>query len=249
MGRDLQPIDWTTYLTMHRAHREQALACADALLAGEVPADALPGWRIDPATVLMQLTQTPPQVDGVALFAQLAEPDALPTGSGSRLAEQHHRALLKRCTDSLPQTPRNSIAWGVSRLRWLGPRIEHHQRTAWQSPEAESPEKDARTAAMWAAWASGNPWGLREDWESLFLTAATRSFRAVGQARNIPAGAMDQALADLREAFFYRMLMPDSEGVPGWAWLAVRVLEGAGKAPLTTLVGAVSYTHLRAHET
>lgn len=112
-------------------------------------------------------------------------------------------------------------------LEHLGQQIEARERRAWAEEEHLADALDGRARDLWGAWLAGHPWEARAGWEELYLAPAERTFRAICLARELPAEVRGRVVSDLREAFFYA-LVGGQGPFPGWAELAVRVLETAG---------------------
>lgn len=146
-------------------------------------------------------------------------------------------------TGELPGTPENRLAWALERLHFLGNRVEERERLAWEGPWWHRPE-DGDAAACWAGW-MGGAWDQRRVFEGLYLEHAERAFRSVLVARRVPSSAAHRAIEGLRESFFYRLMMPDDDGVPGWAELAARTLETAEGGPMEPLVAVLGGSQRR----
>lgn len=221
-------MPWPDFVAAREARRARALHGADALVAGHHT--DLPGWRIArPEIVLATLAERPPTPPPEALWAALAEPGDLPD-PGDRVvaARLHRRWLRERARGEVAPTRRHRLAWALYELDALAEEVTLRERDAWAAVvHTSSAEEDAASAALWAGWFTGDPWSGRSRWEALYLPAATRSFAAVCAAREVPAAVRERALSDLREGFHYRLLGA-GDAPPGWAELAVRVLETAG---------------------
>ncbi|MEZ4316880.1 MAG: hypothetical protein R3F61_05240 [Myxococcota bacterium] len=192
----------------HAAFRSWSFAAHPALLA--VAARAL-----DAAS---------PAPSGPALALALAPtPAGLPDTRATR--RTHERGLVdSRALAPLDDTPANGRAWQVAELDRLGREVEDRERRSWRRSWPQDPARDAGAAEVWAALFSGNPWGLRERCEALWLGPAMRSFAGVLTARELPMDVRASVLDDLREAFFYRLL-GDRTSTPGWLEIAARVVE------------------------
>jgi len=160
-----------------------------------------------------------------------------PTPLGPELSATRrvHESSLTRL-EPVPNDSAHRAAWRIAELDRLGREIEDRERRSWVREWPVDATRDADAAEVWAALFSGNPWGLRDRCEELWLATATRSFSGVLAARDLPSEVRSQVLSDLREAFFYRLL-GDGHSTPGWAELAVRVLETIGPVigPASTL--------------
>ncbi len=161
------------------------------------------------------------------------------------MLEPDHQDVVRDELASRP--PRRGRQWGLDALAFVGAEVERIERAAWREASVAmrpDPARDTETTALWAAWFAGDPWSGRGRWEALFLDEAVRVFMAVLRARKIPDSARGTALEDLRESFFYSMVMGD---IPGWAELAARTLETGPEGPvpaLRRLAGPTEQQHL-----
>ena len=241
-------VDWATFLAARAERRQRALSLAEAHLDGKplAPREVFGAWRFADderlgRLALDELLGRVPSPPPARAWALLAPDGDLPGDDGvRRSARLHLRRLLERRSRVGVQGEREAWAWAFAELDQLGHSVEDRERAAWRRVAYPAqPEQDGRAAGIWASWFSGNPWGLREVWEALYLAPASRSFLAICEARDLPADVRRRVLDDLREGFFYRLLGA-SDSVPGWAELAVRVVETGGTGPVDALAMALS---------
>lgn len=156
----------------------------------------------------------------------------VPSASGADQTRRNHERTL-RPAEADPALAR---AAQIAMLDWAGREVEDRERRAWQRGWTADPDADARATALWQGLAGGSPWEVRTLAELLWLKPATRAFAAVLASRDLPRSVQRRVLDDLREGFFYRLL-GDGEGPPGWAEIAVRVLETVApvEGPAATL--------------
>lgn len=198
-------------------------------------------WRFGaegpiPRRLLGRLIETLPNPTPRHLGALLADEGALPAPvEDLDIAEHLHRRQMSETAPTVEPSRRQVVAWALDELSFTGAEVERRERAAWRGATvAATPEQDAAAATMWAAWFARQPWTIRETWEAAFLGPARSAFRAVLEASRIPRAAQARHLEDLQESFFF-MLLGGSEGPPGWAELAVRVLETAEPGPVDAL--------------
>ena len=221
-------ISWERYLDV----RDVRLRVAD-----DAPA-SLPGWRCPTITGLRRAAPS-----GAQLFAALAHRDRLPRHGPARSAEGHERWLAAAGLGCHEPSPEASERWARVRLQRLGVRMAAEARGAWAegwTPRAD----DAVAAAVWADLATSS-WGQRAALEAMWLGPAQRAFRAVCGSRSLPRSAVDQASRGLRDALYYRLVLPDRSGLPGWLSLATRVLETAPAGPLGPLLSTLAPSQRR----
>jgi len=217
-------LRWAEYIEQHRQRHTTARTAADALSGGD-PAPALAllsGWRFAGVDGLARpvlaalMAPTPRFADPAGLAPADGDPD---------IAERLHRQRLAITNDG-------GLADCLEALAFLGAEVDRRERASWREqryPVALA--ADAEIAGLWAAWFSGNPWGIRDAWEALLLPSITQVFSAVMEARSVPHEVRRAALEDAREGFFYLMLGGE-DATPGWRELAVRTLECAPEGPL-----------------
>lgn len=164
---------------------------------------------------------------------------AVPPPSGARSPAEWRRWAGRHATD-VPHDDAHIAAWRRARLDAVGARIEARERHAWREvPYPDDPKGDARAAALWAAWFTGDPWSGRSAWEKLLLPHAARAFRGVCEARRLPQEVRRRVLDDLREGFFWALLGAGGDAAPAWVDLALRTLETAGPGPVDALVAVL----------
>ena len=239
-------MDWAKFLTQRAESRAAALHAAAALGSGDTsPAVSLLGaWRFgsDPALsarLLGRLQQQPPRPPDAQRAAVLAPNEALPTPADPSLSARpwlRRRWLDGRVQATCPDDTLHRVAWGLDTLRFLGAEVDRRQRAPWGRLRFPASPHDAAVATMWQGWLSGQPWDLRDPWETLFLGDAARAFAAVLRVRRIPPDRRQLILEDLRETFFY-MMLGEPGATAGWQELAVRTLETTGPAPIEALSG------------
>lgn len=159
----------------------------------------------------------------------LAAAPATPAPDQTR--RQH---VLPLGTEVAEQGRAGQIAW----LDWLGSEVDDRERRSWAQAYDAVPADDAADAAIWAGLIHGSPWGVRDACEARWLPIVERVFLGVLAGRELPVDVRHRVIADLREAFFFRLLGPEN---PGWRDIAVRVLETV--APLVgpgTALGAAA---------
>ncbi|MEL6342247.1 MAG: hypothetical protein AAFV53_03890, partial [Myxococcota bacterium] len=246
-ARSESAVVWEQFLTQREARRVRALSHAAMLRDGDEglsPAQLFPSWRFSAIPPLASAAQSA-LADAAAvspspaqLWVALIPSDVLPDPAAAMRQPPwiFRQSLLERAVDGVEDTPHHRLAWALAELDFYGWETERRERLAWQeTPYCPSPEQDAEAATLWASWFSGNPWGLRERWEALFLSPTIRTFRGVCEARRLPRSVIDRVTDDLEEGFFYRLI--GGEGTPGWAELAARTLETAG--PVVALAAAL----------
>ncbi|MBT3224490.1 MAG: hypothetical protein HN348_35935, partial [Proteobacteria bacterium] len=168
------------------------------------------------------------------LAATLDEPSQLVAPELPEAAPRVYHQRLSALGRREP-TPTNCLAWALAELNFLGFEVDRIERQTYREVKyAEQPQRDTQTAGLWAKWLSGNPWYIREEWEDLFLPVVCRVFRSVFEARHLPAAVRDRCMDDLREAFFYSLL-GSGDSSPGWAELAVRVIETQSHGPTLSI--------------
>ena len=238
-------MDQTTYIERREVGRQRAIHGAGELMRDR-PAAAealLSTWSFaaDPdlvGLVLQTLRTNTPEPAGSVLAGALAAPELLPVtpfGKNPIAGHLHRRWLAENTTAAVEASEKNRLAWALDELAFLGDEIERRDRVAWVAGvHTADAVRDAMTANLWAQWFAGNPWGIRQEWESLFLSATTRVFHAVCAARNLPAHVIERCRADLEDAFFFR-LIGGNEEVAGWLELAARVLETTNPSPVAAL--------------
>ena len=224
------------------AHRTAAayLALRDQDQVAAHTGHALAAWHFDgdrrlTAVLEARLTQTEWRPSPRRAFATLAPRSDLPTLPPVDADRAHSRTLCAATPQGYPDLEATTrVRADLARLgRW-----QHwHGTEAWRAQSFDpDPTRDAAASALWAAWWTGDCWGGRDRWESLFLPAAVQVFRAVAAARELPAEVSARAVADLREAFFFRMIGGDPSG---WRELAARVLETAAPDPVSRVRSAL----------
>jgi len=219
-----EPLRWAEFIDHHQRRRGAAKSAAAALSSGDPrPALALlSGWRFAgaeqlAAPLLAALSGGAPRYAETAPLSHTeGDPD---------LAEYLHRQRLAVAGGG-------ELADCLEALAFLGGEVERRERASWRAQRyLPDPEADAEIGGLWAAWFSGNPWGIRDAWEALLLPAISEVFSAVMEARSVPREVRRAAIEDAREGFFYLMLGGE-ESTPGWRELAVRTLECAPEGPL-----------------
>jgi len=195
---------------------------------------SLPGWMGPAPGSIAQVRPSPTD-----LAAVLAPGDALPRRSSADTPARHHDWLVSKLKAAPVQlevadSPRQRSVWARCRLVAIGERMPGEGRSSWTEGWQPDPTQDALTATILAGFHAGG-WTVRRAAEDLLLPAAVRTFRGVCLARHLPGEVRDRAVHDLREAFFYRLALPDERGTPGWTELAARALETAG--PFQALLG------------
>jgi len=240
---DTPPIEsamtWAQYIDLRENRRQQSLRWSAAPEPAAVPLGA---WRLqaDPAlrdAAAHTLASASLSPGPAQLWRHLAAPGALPTPpdpAAQRPAWQHHDWLAQQ-GGALEDAPERRLAWALAALDHCGREVERRERWAWSAVQHTPSPHDEASAALWAGWLGGQPWSLRERWEALYLSPVVRTFRGVCEARRLPKPVVTRIVRDLEEGFFYRLVGGD--GVPGWAELAVRVLET--DAPVRALAAAL----------
>jgi len=221
---------------------------------GPLP-ELLSGWRFadDPIAVAALIaaldagvtgnTLSPPAhrlaLAGLPGEALLAAPALSSDASSARLARLRLDAWAAE-TAPEPAAPVTPRVWALVTLADIGADIELEVRGAWRQQQPPAAADDVDAAALWQRWPTGGPalWAAREPWEARYLDAAVGAFRQVLASRELPPERVRSALADLREGFWFQLL-GGSEGAPGWAELAARVLETAPPGPVEALTGSL----------
>jgi hypothetical protein len=194
---------------------------------------AFRAWRFcdDPELLAIAgaaLEQHAPTPDAAARALALAPTPAPDRGHPSHATRRTHESTLNPAELApVPDDASHRAAWRLAELDRLAREIDDRERRTWRRDWPADPERDAAAAEVWAALFSGNPWGLRDRCEALWLGTAKRSFAGVLAARELPPEVRSQALDDLQEAFFYRLL-GTGDSTPGWMEIAVRVVETVG---------------------
>jgi hypothetical protein len=238
-------VDKTTYIERREVGRLRALRVASQLMSDEPAAaeELLSTWSFaaDPdlvGLVLQTLRIKTPNPTASELAGALAAPELLPVTPFFKNPVAGHlyrRWLAENTTETLEASETNRLAWALDELAFLGEEVDRRDRQAWVTGVHRADAvRDAKTANLWAQWFAGNPWGIRQEWESLFLSATTRVFHAVCAARNLPLHVIERCRADLEDAFFFR-LIGGSDEAAGWLELAARVLETMDPSPVTAL--------------
>lgn len=81
----------------------------------------------------------------------------------------------------------------------IGARLGRFEHDGWEGDFTSDARKDAAVAGMWARWFTGDPWGVRTDWDRLFLPTCEAVFRGVLRSRSVPNDAWSRCIDDLRE--------------------------------------------------
>ncbi len=118
----------------------------------------------------------------------------------------------------------------VCSVFWAG-QVETELRTEPKTYRID-PARDDLVREAFVHWFEGRPVEAGEIWSARFLRPSRSVFRALFAKRGAPAADWRRVAADHQDAFFYQFYLPTP--VPGWAEIAVRVLEDAG-VPLAGL--------------
>lgn len=241
---------WEEWLARREGPREAALAAAAALERGEdAPARAFfDHWRCaaDATALLARLRQREPRPPPGALAAALLPPDRLPAppAEAHDVAPRLHRRRLSRALrGGVEDGPPARRAWQLESLAFWGAEVERLEREAWRRERYPAdPALDARAAALWTAWFTGDllrPW---KHWRTLYYPQVERAFAAVMEAAGTPVDRRDRVREELPEEVMTQLLTaPD--GVPGWLELAVRTLETGAPGPVDALAPLLTPEH------
>jgi hypothetical protein len=183
-----------------------------------------------------------PQTDRLAVDAAAALMDgdrgpAMVLLVGFCTPESYRRRIVDLLQEHAPTNER-SMAWALTQLRQAGDGLAWFARDAWKAETFTSDaRKDDVAALAWTRFFVGDPWNTRAAWEAAYLGPVSGVFRAVMEARRLPGTVRTRCLDDLREAFFYAMISHPTS--PGWAELAVRVVETCGDGPFSSMLGVL----------
>lgn len=234
---------WDEFLADREARRRRSLAAAAALRTGDAgPGRALlAGWRFGSQIalanrVLLHLADAPPRPGPAEMAALLDPPESLPRIDlpPDTAAWILRREVAARCGEPGAY---DGLAWALAHLDVTGAEVERRERASWRAVQwAADPRRDAAAAAMWARWFAGDPWGIHEAWERVFLPEAMAAFTGVMRARHLPDDVQDRVRDDLAGALLPFLIGAEGQ-IPGWLLLAVRVVETAGDGPTASPAG------------